>query len=147
MVWIITHHKQSGYDFFDDSNKEIRAMRLSEEMPGCIDSIRKEYRVDQIVGHSFQLLCVVISTGGWLFAGKSFEQSMKLKNILFVLFCFHFFLVFLFFRWLKPHVNVNHLRLWALQFNTGHDSTQNSSILRDYLHQKHLISEISIRLF
>ncbi len=31
-------------------------MRLSEEMPRCIDSIRMEDRVDQIVGHSFQLL-------------------------------------------------------------------------------------------
>ncbi len=32
--------------------------------------------------------CVVISTGGWLFVMKSFEQSMKLKNISFVLFSF-----------------------------------------------------------
>ena len=31
-------------------------MCLSEEMPGCMDPVRKEYRVDRIVGHSFQTL-------------------------------------------------------------------------------------------
>lgn len=53
----ITNHKQQGgYDFFDVSKKEIHPMRLSEEMPGCIDPVKKEYRVDRIVGHSFQTL-------------------------------------------------------------------------------------------
>ncbi len=58
--WMLSHHHEpqtaERIRFFDVSHKEIRPMHLSEEMPGCIAPVRKEYRVDRIVGHSFQTL-------------------------------------------------------------------------------------------